>query len=484
MNIKVNSNIGNIDNFEKKTISHPLWHGLTVVIIPPQRLSGIKSLFFNRAYIPLGDNQYVPTSNKDFLNVWAALKKSGCTLQTYQAVLLKNMGPTTRKEAVFAAALSLAKGEGYCDKELVVHNNWQDVANQIAIIFPRACHQIGKGGFGVVKAANGFIANAETGSLEKATFALKAPKDKEAATLMERGMLLLKKIWAPGLVPPSIHLLIPKRRWQKSIEWVMPTYTADFSDWAKKNREHPEKILRAFLTGFDGLEVLQKKYVVHTDLKPANLLVFEDGKFLFVDVNDFDGCFTLPTSLDAESLRAFKKDLVSFDILRTPHYSRKKEAEKLMDDLFELQDMLEIDEAKRDKDWLPAFSTLLKGTATLLQQIQIYEWGWSLFVALTGQKPSAFLPSKTSEQKEPDQEKIAVALAEMDEALKVILTKALDPKPANRPSLEEFKSSLSNYVHMQYDRADGHSHDTLSTRTLLGKSSPKRTLSALPSDSG
>ncbi len=428
------------NNFEEKVISHPLWHGLKVVIIPDQK----RSLFNCRAYIPIGHHQYVPSSNRDFFNVWNAFQTSGKTIQAYQATLLKNVQTKARKETLLAAALSLAEDEGYADKQIVVQKGWQDVANQIAIIFPRTFKKIGKGGFGVIREAEGFIVNTDFNSIEKTKFALKEAIYKEDSALLEQGMALLKKIWGPGLVRPSHLLLIPNGRMGALEEWAMPIYAGDLGSWSKKNRDDPKKIISAFLTSFDGLDILLKNRVVHLDLKPQNLLVFEDNNHLFVDINDFDGCFVLPTTLDAESLQQFEKDLKGFCLLHTPHYCRKEEVKILKTHLVSLKELLKTNEIERDEKWFKDFSTELEQAATLLYQMQIYEWGWCLVGALTGKSPYFCLPTDSNAETkiEPNKEKIETALEEVDELVKAVLIQALNPDPALRPTAKEFKGAL------------------------------------------
>ena len=468
------------NNFEEKIISHPLWHELSVVIIPDPK----KSLFNGRAYIPIGHHQYVPSSNRDFFNVWNAFQTSGKTIQAYQASLLKNVQPTTRKETLLAAALSLAEDEGYADKQVVVQRGWQDVANQIAIIFPRTFKKIGKGGFGVVREADGFIVNTESNSIEKTKFALKEAIYKEDITLLEQGMTLLEKIWGPGLVRPSHHLLIPNGRMGALDKWAMPIYSGDLGSWSKKNRNDPKKIITAFLSSFKGLDILLKNRVVHLDLKPQNILVFEDNDHLFVDINDFDGCFVLPTTLDPQSLEQFEKDLKDFCLLHTPHYCRKEEVKTLKTHLVSLKELLKTNETERDEEWFKDFSAKLEEAATLLYQMQIYEWGWCLVGALTGRSPYFCLSAdKETETKiEPNNEKIETALEGVDEGVKAVLVQVLDPEPVLRPKVKEFKDSLVDYLEKSaasYDHVNGNSHDPLSTKPFLGKSSSRRVVTAL-----
>ena len=478
----ISSNNEADNNFEEKVISHPLWHGLSVVIIPDQK----RSLFNCRAYIPIGHHQYVPSSNRDFYNVWNAFQTSGKTIQAYQASLLKNVQSTTRKETLLAAALSLAENDGYADKLVVVQRGWQDVANQIAIIFPNTFKKIGKGGFGVVKEADGFIVNTDSNSIEKTTFALKEALYKEERPLLEQGMTLLKKIWGPGLVRPSSHLLIPNGRMGVLDEWAMPIYAGDLGSWSKKNRDDPKKIISAFLSSFDGLDILLKNRVVHLDLKPPNLLVFEDNDHLFVDINDFDGCFVLPTTLDSKSLQQFENDLENFCLLHTPHYCRKEEVKTLKTHLASLKGLLKTNTFERDEKWLKDISTELEEAATLLYQMQIYEWGWCLVGALTGRSPYSCLPTDNDPETkiEPNKEKIETTLEEVDESVKAILLQVLNPDPALRPTVKQFKDDLANYLQKSaasYDHVNGNSDDPLSTKPFLGKSPSRRIVTTLPS---
>ena len=469
------------NNFEEKVISHPLWHGLKVVVIPDQK----KSLFNCRAYIPIGHQQYVPSSNRDFYTVWNAFLTSGKTIQAFQASLFKNVQTKARKETLLAAALSLAEDEGYADKQLVVQRGWQDVANQIAVIFPRTFKKIGKGGFGVIREADGFMVNTDFNSIEKTKFALKEAIYKEDSTLLEQGMTLLKKIWGPGLVRPSHHLLIPNGRMEALEEWAMPIYTADLGSWSKKSRDDPKKIITAFLSSFKGLDILLKNRVAHLDLKPQNLLVFEDNDHLFVDINDFDGCFVLPTTLDAESIQQFEKDLEGFCLLHTPHYCRKEEIKALKTHLASLKELFKTNETERDEEWFKDFSVKLEEAALLLYQMQIYEWGWCLVGALTGKSPYFCLPTDkdTKTKIEPNKEKIETALEGLDEAVKTALIQVLDPDPALRPTANVFKDALVEYLEKSaasYDHVNGNSHDPLSTKPILGKSSSRRVVATLP----
>ncbi len=471
----------------QKEITHPLWHGLKVLALPAKQNNFYASLFLSKAYIPLGDGLYTSSLNRPFVEVWNLYKNSGKNYEGFQAEVLKSHHPSIPTETKIAAAIALAKGEGYCDRDLIVRQGagWREVASEIAIIFPRTTKPLGKGGFGVVREANGLLINPEQNNIQKTTFALKEPQDDDAEILLLQGMKLLKKIWGQGLVRPSAPILLPNGRRGLIVEWAMSTYTSDFRAWSKKNRQEPLKIVKAFLTAFDGLKILQDNLVVHLDLKPQNLLVLDTAEDLRVDINDFDACFVLPTTIDIESLKRFKEDLKDFAILRTPHYCRTADSRKFREQLSDLRTLLETEESDREDLWFETFSKRLSEASNLLKQIQIHEWGWSLIVALTNTPPHRLLSTtKTGESnsklKEPTAANIKKTLSEIDEDLRDILFQAVTPEPSARLTFDIFKTAVVDYLERKKidqtvsSSKHGYLDGTLPTKPLLGKSSTGR----------
>jgi len=453
-------------------IDHPLWHGLKVVH-ESSFYSSLVSYFQEHAYIPVGKGLYADPTNKQFSRVWNLYQQSGKSVEHFQIDALRNSDGTIPKETKIAAAISLSK-QDRSDPQLSITTNWKNNADEIAVIFTQQTKPMGKGSFGVVTKAPALLINPSENTLSETYLALKTTKDEKATKLFRKGMEVLNKIKGPGLVEPSIKISQFHTDGEEKEGWAMTPYTADLKVWSRRYRKEPLKIIKAFLTGFDGLKILQDHQVVLVDLKPQNILVMDKDGRLWVDINDFDGCFMMPKDLTDESLADFKKSLEDFSLVRTRYYSRKKETKQIKADLNQLKTMLKVESEKRDLQWKQEFSDLLTVVIEAVKQVQIYAWGWSLVTSLVGNLPYSF---NDSLEEEIPEEFVEEMLAFVDDGLKEILRQALEQNPKNRPSLETFRNAIREFLKdKEVVMISGHDHAyerafnvAIPLKPLLGK---------------
>ncbi|MDM8532959.1 serine/threonine-protein kinase [Anaerolineales bacterium HSG25] len=142
------------------------------------------------------------------------------------------------------------------------------------MVVPQKIKKIGSGGFGVVYES--FIIN--LGQHVAVKFFAGMEQSTHERERFEREVRIQSRLQHPNILPVITHDLQAEPPW-----FAMPLAQTTLTTEAKSIREKPERIIPIFRQILAGLKNAHDQGVIHRDLKPQNILLFDDDQVKIAD---------------------------------------------------------------------------------------------------------------------------------------------------------------------------------------------------------